>query len=119
MLKMRFFALSALLSLMSHAFAQMESFDKKAWLALATQTCIKQAPQNAWVQSLNLNSAQLRYSCRCVADDMLTLLPLKERQQLMQSMKNQRNVQQVSAHIMSRSEVKQAALACSAAAWWN
>lgn len=98
--------------------AQAQSFDKATWVNLATQTCIQQAPQNAAVQALSLSAPELRDNCRCVATDMLTVLPLKERQQLLQSMVAKRNLQQIGERLMAKYEVKQAVLACRVATWF-
>ena len=115
MLKMRCFALSALLSLMSHAFAQTESFDKKAWLALATQTCVAQAPNNRYISSLKMAPDQLQFSCRCVARDMLKVLSSREREELIRQMRQRQNLQAVGEKMFERTDVKNSALTGSAA----
>jgi hypothetical protein len=109
-----------LLSLISaNAIAQESTLNKKSWVQLAAQTCMQQAPKNAVVKSLNLSNSELRTNCHCVAKDMWVTLPLKERQQLHDSMQKQQSLHKVSERLMARSDVKQAVLACSAAAWWG
>lgn len=108
-----------LLAMSSSAVAQTtNTFDSKTWLNVATQTCIAQAPHNSSIQALRLSSAQLKYNCRCVAREMLTILPHKEKLDLLKSMQSQHNLQRTGERMMNNLEVKKAALACSAAAWW-
>ncbi|MGL4768506.1 MAG: hypothetical protein ACRCV6_10585 [Formosimonas sp.] len=112
----KYLLLALTLSLSAQA---QTSNDNNTWVSVAAQTCIQQAPRNSAVQALNLNARQLRNNCTCVARDMLTILPASERQNLMRSMLAQRNLQQVGEHMMNKSEVKKAVLACSAMAWWD
>jgi hypothetical protein len=113
-------SISSLLTLLSaHALAQESTLNKASWVQLAAQTCMQQAPRNTTVQSLNLTTSELRTNCQCVAKDMWTTLPLKERQQLQSSMQKRQSLQQVGERLMARTDVKQAVLACSAIAWWE
>ena len=85
------------------------------WLGLATQTCVAQAPTNRYISSLNMAPDQLQFSCRCVARDMLNVLSRKEREELIRQMRQRQNMQAVGEKMFERTEVKNAALTCSAA----
>ena len=86
-----------------------------AWLSLATQTCVTQAPSNRQISLLNMSAEQLRFSCRCVARDMLDILSVRERDELIRQMRQRHNLPAVGEKMFERSEVKNSALACSAA----
>jgi hypothetical protein len=98
---------------------QSQPFDTAAWLNLSSQTCLQQAPRTAAVQALNLSAGQLKYSCNCLAKDLLGVLPVNERTQLLQEMRARKNMQQTGERLMNNPQVKKVALACSAASWWN
>ena len=85
------------------------------WVSLATQTCVSQAPNNPYIASMKMGGEQLRYSCDCVARDMLTILPRQERDSLLWHMRQNRNIQAVGEKMFERPAVKKSALAASAA----
>ena len=92
---------------------------KNDWMGLATQTCVAQAPNNAYISKLNMGRNQLQYSCQCVARDMMKLLPENERTSLLRQMRQKQNMQAVGERMFERAEVKNAALMCSAAFYWQ
>ena len=85
------------------------------WVGLATQTCVAQAPSNRYIASLRMGQDQLNFSCRCVARDMLHILSSKERDELLRQIRQRQNLQAVGERMFERTEVKNAALTCSAA----
>ncbi|MFZ1891805.1 MAG: hypothetical protein WAU37_06425 [Formosimonas sp.] len=105
--------LALLLSSPSHA----EEFNRSEWLTLASQVCLIQAPKTPEIVALHMSQAQLNYNCRCLANDMVRILPLSERTQLMQQLRNQRNLEQTGKRMMNNPRIKQAAVSCSAAYW--
>lgn len=98
-------------------FAPQSMADENAttWVGLASQTCITQAPSNRTIASMNMGAEQLRFSCRCVARDMLEILSSKERDDLLRQMRQRQNLQAIGERMFERPEVKNSALACSAA----
>ncbi len=117
MIKIKIITLLVLLSV--SGFAQETVLNTTSWIQLATQTCMLQAPKNPTVQALRLNRNELNANCQCVAQDMWVTLPIKERQQLQSSMQKRQSLQQVGERLMTRPDVKQAVLACSASTWWK
>lgn len=106
--------------LTSSAMAGPRTFDNSTWIDLASQTCVRQAPQNEAVSALKLTSSQLRYSCRCVAMDMIDILPTAERARLIEQMQARRNLQQTGESMMRNPRVKAAIASCSAASYiWS
>ncbi len=98
-------------------FAPQVMADENAstWVSLASQTCVTQAPSNRTIAALRMGQDQLNFSCRCVARDMLNILSSKEREDLLHQMRQRQNLQAVGERMFERSEVKNSALACSAA----
>lgn len=106
--------------LASPALAAPRTFDNNTWIDLASQTCVRQAPQNEAVSAMKLTSSQLRYSCRCVAMDMIDILPTAERMRLIEQMQARRNLQQTGESMMRNPRVKAAIASCSAASYiWS
>lgn len=117
--KIAFAALTFCLVASSAASAQPRPFDKANWVSLATQTCMSQAPRNAQVAALDLSHDQLSYSCRCVARDMLTVLPIGERMALMDQIQSGRGLQQAGQRLFANSAVKKTIASCAASYYWN
>ncbi len=105
------------MTLMGLAYVPVATADEqsKAWVGLATQTCLAQAPHNRYIASLRMEADQLQYSCRCVAREMLGILSSQEREDLMRQMRQRQNLQAVGERLFDRSDVKNSALSCSAA----
>ncbi|WP_133619615.1 hypothetical protein [Hydromonas duriensis] len=103
---------------MFDARAEPRVFDKATWIELASQTCIREAPHSRTVSALHMNDKQIRYSCRCVAKDMLTILPTEERLRLMQQMQTQHNLQQIEQQMLKNPKIKSSIAECSAASYW-
>lgn len=101
------------------AHAEPRPFDKASWVTLASQTCTSQAPSNPQVAALDLSREHLNYSCHCVAQSMLTILPVSERNQLMEQMRTRRNLQQAGQRIFANPEVKKTVASCAASYYWN
>ena len=99
--------------------AEPRPFDKASWMTLASQTCATQAPSNPQVAALDLSHEHLNYSCHCVAQSMLTILPVSERNQLMAQMRTKRNLQQTGQRIFANPEVKKTVASCAASYYWN
>lgn len=102
-------------ALASFAPPTMADENTTTWVNLATQTCVSQAPNNRTIASLHMEQNQLNFSCRCVARDMLEILSSKERDDLLRQMRQRQNLQAVGERMFERAEVKNSALACSAA----
>lgn len=99
--------------------AEPRIFNTSEWVALASQTCTTQAPRNQQVAALDLSQAQLSHSCRCVARNMLTILPLTERVKLMTQMHAKRNLQQTAKQMFANPDVKKAVVSCAASYYWS
>lgn len=126
MRKLKFFKSTAVLAficsqvLITTAQAAPRTFSNSTWIELASQTCISQAPQNEAVSAMRLTAPQLRYSCRCVAMDMIDILPTAERLQLIEQMQSRRNLQQAGQNMLRNPRVKAAIASCSAASYvWS
>jgi hypothetical protein len=99
--------------------AEPRPFDRASWMTLASQTCATQAPSNPQVAALDLSHEHLNYSCHCVAKNMLAILPVAERNQLMEQMRTRRNLQQAGQRIFANPEVKKTVASCAASYYWN
>lgn len=116
---MSFVFWTLLIGLSSTAQAEPRTFDKTSWISLASQTCASQAPNNPQVAALDLSREHLNYSCHCVAKSMLTILPVSERNQLMEQMRTRRNLQQTGQRIFANPDIKKTVASCAASYYWN